>query len=302
VTAGQARPSRRKAVIWLGLGVAAVAIGAAALVALRSYRTEAGVFVPRHWSVPKPSAGFPGLAEVSFQAGAGERIAGWYLPGANRAAVILLHGSGADRSSMLAEAEVLHGAGFGVLLYDSPGHGESSGEIHWHEPERRALRAAVDFLARRPDVDAARIGALGFSMGAYLLAMYAADDARLRAVVIGGTPTGARVHLAWEYRRFGWLSQWPATWAVARAGMPLDDPTPIGSVGRIAPRPLLIVTGSDDQHVPPSMADELLAAAGAPKQLAVIAGAGHGGYRDAPGSHYAATVTAFFTEHLAALP
>jgi uncharacterized protein len=277
------------------LGVSAFATK----VAWSSYRAEAAVFAARRWEVPKPDLGaeLAALREVTIDSPPG-RLAGWYLPSRNRAAVVLCHGSSSDRTSLLPDARLLQRAGYGVLLYDSPGHGESEGEVHWGEPEVAALRAAVGFVSGQPDVDASRVGALGFSMGGYVVALGAADDARIAAAVLEGTPSDGRRHLRYEYRGWGPLSYVPASWAAQRCGFDLDGPTPERTVSRIAPRPVLIVTGTADPVVPPAMTDELFAAAREPKRLLRIANAGHGGYTDAPGSTYTESVLAFFEQAL----
>ena len=46
-------------------------------------------------------------------------------------------------------------------------------------------------------------------------------------------------------------------------------------VGRIAPRPLLLVTTDDDRLVPPAESEALYANAGEPKKLVVLEGYGH---------------------------
>ncbi len=71
--------------------------------------------------------------DVRFPArdGAAE-IAGWYMPGASDAPVIVMvHGRDASRTAavngnFLQEAKVLHDGGFGVLMIDLRGHGQSS--------------------------------------------------------------------------------------------------------------------------------------------------------------------------------
>jgi dienelactone hydrolase len=55
-----------------------------------------------------------------------------------------------------------------------------------------AVRDAVSFVAERPNVDAQRIGVLGFSLGGFLAMALAAEDRRIRAVISlsGGMPPG----------------------------------------------------------------------------------------------------------------
>src|SRR5207249_4938858 len=90
---------------------------------------------------------------------AGARIAGWYTSSKNGAAVVLTHGSSANRSQINFEFTALARAGFGVLAFDWPGHGESGGAVRYGSPERAAFAGAVDWLTRRPDVNAKHVGA-----------------------------------------------------------------------------------------------------------------------------------------------
>lgn len=240
------------------------------------------------------SAGLPAVETIAFRASDGTVLHGWYAPSTNRAGVVLLHGAGGNRTSLLPEARQLASRGFGVLLFDLPGHGESDGEIHWSDGEARALVAAVDVLAQRPDLDATRLGALGFSMGGAVLARVAPMEPRLRAVVFAGTPSDQVKQIEWENRQWGPLSQLPSLWAVQRGGVPIYANQPRDRVGAIAPRPVLIVGGTADQTVPEFLTEDLFAAAKDPKQLLLVDGAGHGGYEQPAGSTYLDRVTGFF--------
>src|SRR6202011_3732713 len=88
-------------------------------------------------------AGIAGLHDVSFSADGEPQVAAWYAPSRNRAAVVLVHGTGSDRSSLLAETRILADAGFGVLALDLPGQGASGGKTLWGVPERHAISAAI---------------------------------------------------------------------------------------------------------------------------------------------------------------
>ena len=76
------------------------------------------------------SLGVPGARDVSFTARDGVRLAGWYVPGRSKAAVIVLHGSHDTRIDALAHVRMLSAAGYGVLAYDARGHGASAGQTN----------------------------------------------------------------------------------------------------------------------------------------------------------------------------
>ena len=143
----------------------------------------------------------------------GIRLAGWYVPATNGAAVVLRHGAGSTRSSVLDEAVVLARHGFGVLLVDARGHGESGGramDFGWFGGIRD-IEAATRFLAARPDVRADGIGVVGMSMGGEE-AIGASGGNPLIAAVGRGKGTRVRrpadmavgrVRVAWRSTRTG---------------------------------------------------------------------------------------------------
>jgi fermentation-respiration switch protein FrsA (DUF1100 family) len=273
----------------------------AARVAYRNYAEVADDFEP---SAPAPllkhpgQLGIGGLEEVSFRSDTGARLAGWYVPSKNRAAVVVTHGTNSDRSSMVAELRILCEAGFGVLAFDWPGDGASEGDVRWSAPERHALSAAIDWLSARHDVDTHRLGGLGFSMGGYVMAQVAAKDVRLRAVILLATPTDYADLTHWQHREWGLLSEWAAALALRRYGMPAADLRPIDVVGQIAPRPLELVRGSADNTVPEYMTRALYVAARAPKSLWIIPGAKHGGYAEVAPGAYRSGLVQFFRDNL----
>jgi dipeptidyl aminopeptidase/acylaminoacyl peptidase len=270
-------------------------------IAYRHYAEVRGDFepdLPTMLSQHPEQAGIAGLEEISFRTADGLRISGWYVPSQNRAAVVLSHGTNADLSSMLAELRILAGAGFGVLTFDWPGNGASEGKIQWNHSERQALTSAIDWLVRRPEVDPHRVGGLGFSMGGYMMAGVAARDPRVRAVVLQATPTDYLQVIRWQNKKWGLLSELPATLALRNSGMPVKELRPIDVIRDIAPRPILVIQGDLDGTVPPSMAKELFEAAGEPKSLWIVAGALHGSYEKHAGSEYALRLVRFFSDSL----
>jgi fermentation-respiration switch protein FrsA (DUF1100 family) len=287
-----------KLVKWAAAVSAVVFPPLALLIAVRAYRAEKALFFPRRapLQVSVASAGLPGLVEVELGS---PRIRGWYVPAKNRAAIVFTHGAGGDRAQVLPEVRALVAQGFGALLFDWPGHGESEGEVHWQEGERKALGAAIDWLSAREEVDRQRLGAFGFSMGGYVVAQVAATDNRLRAVALAGTPTDVAVQSAGQFGNYGPFSRLPARWALERGGLRLDEPQPRAAIAAIAPRPVLIVAGTNDHTVPIAMGHELHAAARDPKELFVVEGADHGQYDAVAKEAYRARLVAFFGRLLA---
>jgi pimeloyl-ACP methyl ester carboxylesterase len=124
---------------------------------------------------------------VAFPAEDGVRLAGWYLPARNGAAVVLLHGAGSTRTAVLDHAAVLNRAGYGVLLFDARGHGRSAGhgmDFGWYGESD--VVGAIDFLASRSDLTATRVGLVGMSMGGEEAIGAAGIDDRVAAVVAEG--------------------------------------------------------------------------------------------------------------------
>jgi uncharacterized protein len=164
-----------------------------AWVARSSYRIATHDFEPWPGSAilkHPEEIGVAGLTPVSFVSGGGAKLAAWYVPSKNRAAVVLAHGTNADRSALLPELRILANAGFGVLAFDWPGDGESTGHIEWGQEEQDALRAALGWLTMQHDIDPQRIGGFGFSMGGYTLAQVAAQDPPQRPRIMSTTRAG----------------------------------------------------------------------------------------------------------------
>jgi pimeloyl-ACP methyl ester carboxylesterase len=111
-------------------------------------------------------------------------------------AVLLITGSGAqDRNStimghkpFLLWADTLTRRGIAVLRVDDRGVGGTGrGNAQPTTLDFAGdVRAGLTFLASRPDVDARRLGLVGHSEGANIAAIVAADDPRVRFIVMLG--------------------------------------------------------------------------------------------------------------------
>jgi pimeloyl-ACP methyl ester carboxylesterase len=271
-----------------------------ALLALASVTVSGSHAARGEWAIFSPPSGTPlppaalAVEPVDWTA-AGVRIAGWYAPSQNRAAVILAHGSSADRRQLNAECTALAGAGFGVLAFDWPGHGESGGLVRHGTPERAAFEGAVNWLSRRPDVDAKRIGAFGFSVGGAFAVAFSAADPRVAAVAAAGAFSSEIDQTRYEYAH-AW--PWARAAAVAVSAWRIEggDFRPIDVAAKLRGRPVLLVAGEADVTVPPAMSRELAQATGGAMWL--IPRCGHGQYAQVAGNEYGRRLVRFFADAL----
>jgi len=192
------------------------------------------------------------VERISFQSTPGIRATAiLYRPLASAAsgnpAIILLHGGGGpgkDGRPMTVVAELLTRGGFTVLSMDMQYFGErktdllqtfSEDEKHdrlynqpavhlaWVTQTTKDVGRAVDYLVQHAGVSENRIGLVGFSRGAISATIAGAVERRLNAVVLfyGGH---------FDAKENGHL---PAA-------------CPANYVGRISPRPLLMINGVND--------------------------------------------------------
>jgi pimeloyl-ACP methyl ester carboxylesterase len=208
-----------------------------------------------------------------------------------------VHGAWSNRAAMLPEATALAARGYGVLLYDSRANGNSEGDTcTWGDRERDDVAAGVDYVAAQPGVQ--RIGAVGFSVGAYSVSGAAARDPRIGAVVLEGTTPSLREGEDWADRPYGPVLSYPTQLLYRWYGLRISEIDVVAALRTMVPRPVLIVIGALDPYVPSWMTDEVFAAAPDPKSLYVVPGAGHGGYAKAAGPAYVDRLVSFFDEAL----
>lgn len=286
--------------LWGVVALVAAGLLWAARIGWQSYQTARDDFARTPTPALARQPGIPGLQEITFAGAGGQALAAWYVPSRNRAAVVLVHGTSAERSSLVAEARILAQAGFGVLALDLPGQGASGGKTRWGEGEELAVSAAVTWLGSRAEVDRERIGGYGLSFGGFVLLEAAARDRRLRALVLASTPFDLDAETRLANRQWGPLSELPALWALHRYRGQVADIPPAEAVHRLAPRAVLVLGGERDGMVPPRTCQQLFAAAREPKELWIVPGAGHAGFAGVAPRAFAQHLVGFFSRALAA--
>lgn len=183
--------------------------------------------------------------DVTLTSKDGVQLAGWYIHSRNQAAVILLHGHSGNRLGVLHQAEALVKAGYGILMFDLRAHGSSGGRrFARSQAAVDDVLAAVSYLSKRPEINAAGIGVMGVSVGGLFALQAATQTVAIRAVMADGPttatladlpqPTTPLGHLRfWQERYFRRATQWFAK----------HEPLPpnLEVVSRIRPRRLFFV-------------------------------------------------------------
>lgn len=175
--------------------------------------------------------------------------------------------------------------GFAVLRFNFRGSGESEGgfEEMTFSGELQDFARALDIAEAEPAVDASQIAVLGLSLGGAVVLCGSALDKRPRAVVAWSAPaTLARFP---EFlRKLPLVTLRPGLEAyeqengfyVGKAFVE-DAPRhrPLDEVGKIVPRPVLLIHGREDRTVPLEDAERLYGAVMEPRRLLAIEGGDH---------------------------
>ena len=123
--------------------------------------------------------------EVTVTTVDGLKLVGWFIPSENGATVIAQHGYHGNRGNMLYDTEMLHRHGYGVLISTFRAHDKSEGEIiTFGKLEMQDMEAWYQYLLSRDDVDPARIGILGESLGGLVAIHYTAENPNIRALAV----------------------------------------------------------------------------------------------------------------------
>jgi uncharacterized protein len=245
--------------------------------------------------VPAADLGAP-YEEVELTTADGLRLRGWYIPSRNRAAVISFPG----RADSQERAKLLARNGYGVLLFDRRGEGESDGDPNlfgWHG--ERDVHAAVAFLQGRPDVDPERIGGIGLSVGGEMMIEAAAESPALKAIVSEGASSRSVRDV---------VENGDAAWPTVAFNGPVTLATALFT-GDLPPRPLVdlvpeisgatfFIYGERGQAAEEPANEGFSAAARGPVEIWEVPGSGHTGGVEAQPEEYERRVVAFFDRHL----
>ncbi|MCI0396603.1 MAG: alpha/beta fold hydrolase [Chloroflexi bacterium] len=241
--------------------------------------------------------------DVVLETEDGVRLAGWYIPSQNGAAVILLHGYGGNRLALLNLADMLAAHGFGILLYDLRGHGESISDfrsIGWQDVQD--VSAALAYLREREDLVAGRVAVMGFSIGAQVAIQAGARATDIQAVIADGPADVRASDLPrddlWDHFYGGVMVSLLNEGIAWRTGVPIPQGI-LDTIANVSPRPLLLIAGGrTPRNLEMRTVRGYYEAAGKPRELWEVPEAGHVGARSARPEAYEERVISFLTRAL----
>jgi hypothetical protein len=289
---------RRDDVTWWRYTRRLLILGGMAVVAQALLMPTAIAYVVTHVSRAHVPTAHLGAAheDVQFETSDGLRLKGWYIPSRNGAAVISFPG----RASSQERAKVLARHGYGVLLFDRRGEGESEGDPNtfgWQG--ERDIHAAVAFLQRRPDVEPQRIGGIGLSVGGEMMIHAAAESKALKAIVSEGA-SGRSVRDVAVTPDSPWQELVGNGVATAATAL-FTDNLPPATLKSLVPKihgAVFFVYGERGQPAERPANTAFYAVAHEPKAIWEAPGSGHIGGLDASPREYERRVVAFFDRYL----
>ena len=264
-----------------------------------------------------------GGEECEFRTADGLTLRGTYFtsPASPRLGVVVFcHELTSDRWSALRYLNDLRERGFDIFAFDFRNHGASDrqpgyGPMPWVTRfEQNDLRAALDYLAGRPDADPRGVGVLGISRGGTAALCAAADDPRIACVVTDGAFPLEEMQLHYMrrymqiYLHFSWLlaklpdhtlgtfCRWARLIVGWRRGCKFLHVT---QMTRRLRKPVLMIHGERDTYVPVEVVQELRASLGRKPRLWVVEGAKHNRSIDVASALYRRRIARFFQVHLA---
>jgi alpha-beta hydrolase superfamily lysophospholipase len=230
---------------------------------------------PRHARLDPAATGLP-VEPVVIPSRSGARLAGWYLPGAGRGAVLLLHGAKSNRLVLVGRMRFLRDAGYSTLAIDFQAHGESTGDrITLGQLESLDARSALKWLRAR--LPGEPVAVLGISMGgaAALIGPPIEADAVIVESVSIDSVAAVSNRLALKLGPLGRLLTPFVLGAISIAGgFDASKLRPIDGIARLH-KPIFVMTGAEDQKTTVAEGRALFAAANPPKRYWEAPGAQH---------------------------
>lgn len=261
----------------------------------RHHEQDGFTFTPWEFQADYEEADLVTADGVSFGA--------WFFrqPGSPQV-VIVSGGHKGRRADLLGICMALWRKGFNVVAYSYRGDaGSDRAPVTMGVREVYELQAAIAYARSR--VKDARIGLLGFSMGAVVSLLGAAGEPGIEALVLDSPFSDLRLLLRENIARSMHIPGGPLVWLAGlwlrwRTGARIEEAAPIGVLSALEPRPLFFIHGSADAITGVHHSRRLYDAYRGPREIWIVQGAPHTGAYFADRSLYVERVAGFFARHL----
>lgn len=189
--------------------------------------------------------------------------------------VIMCVGLDSTKEEMEVYENTFLARGIATLAFDGPGQGEAEYEFPIRGDYEVPVKAVVDHIETRGDLDAGRVAIMGVSLGGYYSARAAAFEKRLKACLSFSGPYSwvevfeARNELSREAFRVRSHSK-----SMEEAREKAKTLT-LAGVAKNITCPIYVVGGELDRLTPPHNAERIAAEATGPKVLNIVKGGNH---------------------------
>src|SRR3979409_2614549 len=290
--------------------VYAALVAAALLIAyvLVSYAVYRRAFVPgRHLFLDDftftPFEFQADYEEVELVTADGINFGAWHFrqPGSPQT-VIVSGGHKGQRADSLGISAALWRKGFNVILYSYRGMpGSDRAPITFGIKEVLELQAVIAFARKR--IANARIGLLGYSMGAVVSLLGAAGEPGVQALVLDSPFSDLRTVLVENVRRAVKLPGAPFVWLAGlmfwlRTRSWISECSPRDVLSSLEPRPLFFIHGGADEITSVNHSRRLYDSYRGPREIWIVQGAPHTGAYFSDRPLYVERVAGFFARHL----
>jgi uncharacterized protein len=241
--------------------------------------------------------------EVDLVTADGVNFGAWHFrqPGSPQT-VIVSGGHKGQRQNSLGISAALWRKGFNVILYSYRGMpGSDRAPITFGIKEVLELQAVIAFARKR--IPNARIGLLGYSMGAVVSLLGAAGEPGVQALVLDSPFSNLRTLLIENVRHTAKVPGAPFVWLAGlllrlRTRCRLSECSPRDVLSSLEPRPLFFIHGGADDVTSVNHSRRLYDAYRGPREIWIVQGAPHAGAYFADRPLYVERVAGFFARHL----
>jgi 2,6-dihydroxypseudooxynicotine hydrolase len=189
--------------------------------------------------------------------------------------VVMCMGLDSAKEEMESYESLFLARGLATLSFDGPGQGESEYDFAIRGDYEVAVRAVIDWLETRKDIDAGNVGLWGVSLGGYYAPRAAAFEKRVKACIgLSGPYNFGKI---WDTLPELTRETFRVRGKCASQELARKHASTLSmhGVARQIECPLYLVAGKQDRLVPWQDAERVAQEASGPVELVVIEGGNH---------------------------